>query len=57
MLLAGKETDAYAELMHTFFDEDNNDEKEEAGPAAGDYTPPSDLPIPGETEAVPEKEL
>lgn len=31
-------------------DEDENEAK--GGPEAGDYEPPKDLPIPGETEAL-----
>ena len=31
-------------------DEDNNEQK--GGAPAGDYEPPKDLPIPGETEAL-----
>ena len=37
----------------TWFDDEDEDENEtKGGPDAGDYEPPKDLPIPGETEAL-----
>lgn len=45
--------------MHTsFFHDGDGDDKNgtQAGSGAGDYTPPEDLPIPGESEAVPNKD-
>lgn len=31
--------------------------EDRGGPEAGDYTPPADLPIPGETESIDESHL
>lgn len=34
------------------FDDGEDDEEQKGGPEAGDYEPPKDLPIPGETESL-----
>jgi hypothetical protein len=35
-------------------DEDENVNEKKGGPEAGNYEPPKDLPIPGETEGAPD---
>ncbi len=37
-------------------DDAKQQDGKQGGPAAGDYTPPADLPIPGETEPVPNRD-
>jgi hypothetical protein len=46
-------------MRHSLPPDGGDDDKpngSEAGPASGDYSPPPDLTIPGETEALPPKQ-
>ncbi len=44
-------------MITTRFGEEEDDEDEkQGGPTAGDYQPPKDLTIPGETEPLPNDE-
>lgn len=38
--------------MHFGDDEDENADEKKGGPETGNYEPPKDLPIPGETESM-----